>query len=325
MSQDDLEKRVAELERQLAEEKRGAELQRRLADAHQAAATGEEVVPATTTPLDQRSPRAGSQRPRTGLVGRTVGTFVIILLYLTPLLPPFIIGSSLAGFAPSTALWMSRIVCSSGYHMRDNSSHYSMPNGTSGSNMSFECVGAGGSYHINDLAVLGLQTLLVSLVLGAIIAVVILTRRVRRGSKLGVFWPCVLAAAAGCLALIGAVASQGLGVSANGSSTTSTSASSASVSGTITNVPRQSLGIQQTDSGKTIVCNDGSLAVDANSITVTVTGHCATLTVLGDGNHVNIDAADKIVVGGIRNVVIFHSGAPQIDTSLGTQYTVRQG
>lgn len=41
--------------------------------------------------------------------------------------------------------------------------------------------------------------------------------------------------------------------------------------------------------------------------TVTATGHCATLSVDGTANHVNINSADSITVAGASNYVIINS------------------
>ena len=76
--------------------------------------------------------------------------------------------------------------------------------------------------------------------------------------------------------------------------------------------PGGELTVDDMNATKTIACNDGHLTVDSISMTVTVTGHCAKLTVSGIDNHVTVDSADAIDADGIDNVVIFHSGSPQI-------------
>jgi hypothetical protein len=81
---------------------------------------------------------------------------------------------------PSSALWMSAIVCDSGYQMAYNTSDYSYKPGQSGTTVSFQCVGDAGSYAVNDFAVFGLQFLLIALVVGVVGAVVGLMWRRRR-------------------------------------------------------------------------------------------------------------------------------------------------
>jgi hypothetical protein len=49
--------------------------------------------------------------------------------------------------------------------------------------------------------------------------------------------------------------------------------------------------------------------------TVTITGHCVSLTVSGVENVVTVDAADTIGASGFDNEVIYHSGAPQINAT----------
>jgi hypothetical protein len=48
--------------------------------------------------------------------------------------------------------------------------------------------------------------------------------------------------------------------------------------------------------------------------TVTITGHCAEVSVSGIENKITVDAADKIGASGFDNVVTYISGTPQIDT-----------
>jgi len=68
---------------------------------------------------------------------------------------------------PSSALWMSAIVCPSGYGLTSNTSHYSYQPGQSGTSVSFQCVSRDSAYDVNDFAVFGLQCLLVALVVCA--------------------------------------------------------------------------------------------------------------------------------------------------------------
>jgi len=78
---------------------------------------------------------------------------------------------------PSSALWMSGIVCGGGYHLANDNKHYDTPSGGSGITMSFRCVSGNNSYHANDFAIFGLQFLLVGLVLCAAVAVGVLMWR----------------------------------------------------------------------------------------------------------------------------------------------------
>ncbi len=73
--------------------------------------------------------------------------------------------AAVTALMPSTALWMSPIVCRSGYDMAYNTSHYSYKPGQSGTSVSFQCVGDGDYYDVNDFAVFVLQPLLVAVVL----------------------------------------------------------------------------------------------------------------------------------------------------------------
>jgi hypothetical protein len=72
---------------------------------------------------------------------------------------------------PSSALWMSPIVCSSGYQLAYNTSHYSYKPGQSGTSVSFQCVSGDSSHDVNDLAIFGLQSLLAALVLCVAVAI----------------------------------------------------------------------------------------------------------------------------------------------------------
>jgi hypothetical protein len=65
---------------------------------------------------------------------------------------------------PSSALWMSSIVCRSGYDLGYNTSNYSYKPGQSGTSVSFQCVGDTDYYDANDFAVFALQSLLAMLV-----------------------------------------------------------------------------------------------------------------------------------------------------------------
>jgi hypothetical protein len=74
---------------------------------------------------------------------------------------------------------MGGIVCSSPYHLNydEHSSHAA---GRSSSSVSYPCVSDESSYDVNDFAVWGLQALLIALIVCAVLAVGVLTRRLLR-------------------------------------------------------------------------------------------------------------------------------------------------
>jgi uncharacterized coiled-coil protein SlyX len=79
--------------------------------------------------------------------------------------------ASLTATMPSTALWTSPFVCDSGYQLAYNSTNYSYKPGQSGTSVSFQCVGATGSYEPNWILIDAFQTVLCALVLGAAVGV----------------------------------------------------------------------------------------------------------------------------------------------------------
>lgn len=72
---------------------------------------------------------------------------------------------------PSSALWMSAIVCRSPYQLDYSTSHYSYKPGQSGTSVSFQCVSGASSYDANNFAIDGLQSLAIALVLCVGVAV----------------------------------------------------------------------------------------------------------------------------------------------------------
>ena len=65
------------------------------------------------------------------------------------------------------------------------------------------------------------------------------------------------------------------------------------------------------DGGATLTldCADGGrVLVNGADNTITTTGGCAKVVVNGSGNHVAIEAADKIVVTGSNNAVTYKKG-----------------
>jgi hypothetical protein len=79
--------------------------------------------------------------------------------------------ASLTALMPSSAVWTSPFVCDSGYQLAYNVKNYSYKPGQSGSSVSFECVGATDAYEPSWLAIDALHTALVTLALGAVVAV----------------------------------------------------------------------------------------------------------------------------------------------------------
>jgi hypothetical protein len=69
------------------------------------------------------------------------------------------------------------------------------------------------------------------------------------------------------------------------------------------------------DSGAnaTIDCNVGSVKLDGDNNTYTITGHCRRLEVFGSANHVTVDSADIISAFDDDNVMIYQSGSPTIN------------
>jgi hypothetical protein len=82
--------------------------------------------------------------------------------------------------------------------------------------------------------------------------------------------------------------------------------------------PGGELSVSGTNEKRTIACNDSVVSVSGVSNTVTITGHCATLTVSGVQNAVTVDAVDSIDASGFNNTVTYHSGAPKISNSGGS-------
>jgi hypothetical protein len=49
--------------------------------------------------------------------------------------------------------------------------------------------------------------------------------------------------------------------------------------------------------------------------TVTLTGHCMSVTVSGFDNKITVDSAEKIGASGFDNEIIYRSGDPVIDST----------
>jgi hypothetical protein len=74
----------------------------------------------------------------------------------------------------------------------------------------------------------------------------------------------------------------------------------------------------------TTACHDGTVKLSGHDDTVTITGHCGSVDVSGTDIHVTIDSADTIDAGGVGNVIVYHSGTPDIKRS-GANVSVSQG
>ncbi|WP_068187127.1 hypothetical protein [Mycobacterium sp. UM_CSW] len=79
--------------------------------------------------------------------------------------------AALTATMPSTALWMSPIVCDSGYQLTYNTTNYSYKPGQSGTDVDFECVRGADSYDPNWFAIDALQTVLFGLIAGVVVAI----------------------------------------------------------------------------------------------------------------------------------------------------------
>jgi Protein of unknown function (DUF3060) len=62
-------------------------------------------------------------------------------------------------------------------------------------------------------------------------------------------------------------------------------------------------------------CNNGALTLSSYGIKFDVTGHCTSLAISSYSNNVTVDSVDTINVSGYDNVVTYHSGSPKISDS----------
>jgi hypothetical protein len=85
--------------------------------------------------------------------------------------------AAVTALIPSSALWMSAIVCRSGHEMGYSASHNSYKPGQSGTSVSFQCVGDADSCDVNDFAVFALQSLVAALALCVALAIGRVLRR----------------------------------------------------------------------------------------------------------------------------------------------------
>ena len=215
----------------------------------------------------------------------------------------------LTAVLPSSALWTSTILCGGPNQLMSNTSHYSYGPGSSRSNVTFQCVGGDGAYDANFFAIMALQCLLIALVVGTAVAAGVLIRNLLRRKPIRI-WNAVIV---GILVPLAAAAL----ITTQSQALTSSNAIQLAKGGTLT--------VKGNGDSKTVACNDGYLTVDGRDMTVTVTGHCAQLTVKGVISHVTVDSTDTIKVDGLKNVIIFHSGSPDVTVVSGGSNTIRQG
>jgi hypothetical protein len=170
MDQDDPEKRIADLEHQLAERMRGADLPPALPRTWVSVdLSGFQQVGA---PGDEAG--FGGHRPRrtVGWTGRVDVETIVVIGIVAPVLVTMLI--------PSSALWTSGIVCNTPSHLAYSQS-LSLGHATSST---FQCVSGASSYAASKLAIYALQTLVSALVLCGTVAAGRLTWRLSRKRSL---------------------------------------------------------------------------------------------------------------------------------------------
>jgi hypothetical protein len=175
MNQDDPEKRIAELEHQLAERMRGADLPPALPRTWVSVVGG--GFQQVGTPGGEA--RFRGQRPRrtVGWTGPVDVETMVVIGIVAPVLVTMLI--------PSSALWTSGIVCNTPSHLAYSES-LSLGHGTSSS---FQCVSGDSSYAASKLVIYALQTLVSALVLCGTVAAGRLTWRLSRKRSLSFRYP----------------------------------------------------------------------------------------------------------------------------------------
>jgi hypothetical protein len=88
--------------------------------------------------------------------------------------------AAITAMFPSTALWMSPIVCRSPYQLAYSTPHYSYKPGQSGTSVSFQCVSGDTSDYANGSVIDALRSVLIALILGATVVAIGLLRRLLR-------------------------------------------------------------------------------------------------------------------------------------------------
>ena len=176
MDQEDLEKRVAELERQLAEQKRVAELDRQFADAKAAerAAERQRIASELERHLAEQQrivDRQVAEAQAANRAGKRKFLGIGNAYWAGPLLAGLFVSFMVAVFStvffPSSVLWTSGIVCDSGHHLAESRSQYSYQPGRWGTSSYFWCVNDASSLHTiyYEFPIVGLQFLLAALVI----------------------------------------------------------------------------------------------------------------------------------------------------------------
>ena len=163
MDQDDPQKRIADLERQLA----GAK----------AAAREDQGVPEEPAPPYGQSwrdptsygappgfvafpPETGIRRLHFRVSGKLIALIVV----------PLMLGWMTSAAIPESALWMSRILCSSPYHLNFDPD-YEMGSGSTHSFNNFQCVNFGSVHPVSQWTITAVQAMLIALVLWAAAAI----------------------------------------------------------------------------------------------------------------------------------------------------------
>jgi uncharacterized coiled-coil protein SlyX len=205
VEQDDTEKRIEELERQLAQQKRLAELERQLADTNAKADSGrvdlravKDLRELTGAPLmdckhaleqsggDMNAAadllRSRQVVPPPHKEGRAVraaivGTVALIPLVLLVLLPGWLLES----LAPSTVSWTRWIVCGGGSYRLTFKTVWTMHNGYRSGSTTVQCVSGNDAFTVNEFTIIVLQMALVALVEIGLVAAVLLLARLRWG------------------------------------------------------------------------------------------------------------------------------------------------
>ncbi|WP_156661190.1 hypothetical protein [Mycobacterium sp. 852002-51163_SCH5372311] len=120
--------------------------------------------------------RVGSRRPRSRFTG--ADRFGAVVGIIGGALGLCVGGAAaLTAIFPSTALWMSDVVCRSPYQLVANTSSYSYKPGQSGTSVNYRCISAAGWYDVNAFVIIGLQSLLAAIILCGVVVVV---RQIRR-------------------------------------------------------------------------------------------------------------------------------------------------
>ncbi|MUL62898.1 hypothetical protein BOO86_00360 [Mycobacterium sp. CBMA 234] len=172
MEQDDTEKRIEELERQLAQQKRLAELERQLANTDAEADSGRA---ADLLSSRQVAPPPHKEGRRVWVA--IVGTFALIPLVLLVFLPGWLLES----MAPSTVSWTRWIVCGDGsYHLTFKTVR-TMTVMTRSSSTTVQCVSGNHAFTVNEFTIVILQVVLVAVVEIGLVAAGLLLARLRWG------------------------------------------------------------------------------------------------------------------------------------------------